>query len=193
VKSWISLILAAIFLISIAVFNIRQPKKPIALPTLITHATPTIIPSPTLSSTDCQITDMKGTISFEGAAGSIYGTITLTNTSTVPCTLSLKNNLKLNYLSTVKNISVTYTGTPSAQAYKLFPKNSVYALIHMPNGPQCQSDIHQVQASLSYMMSTSQEISFTSRGKSEFMINSCTNQEDITKIDISELSLKPLP
>jgi hypothetical protein len=193
VKSWISVIFAVIFLASIVVFNIRQPKAPLPQPRITPEVSPTETPLPTLSTTDCQLASLLGTVTFEPAAGNIYGTAKLTNISKEFCMISLNKNLQLTYLPTIKNINVVYTGTPSAASYKLFPNSSVYALIHMPNGPQCQSPLHQAQGSLSYQINTSQTLNFTSQNQPDFMINVCTDISDITTIEISSFSPRPLP
>jgi hypothetical protein len=194
VKSWISLILAVIFLTSVVIFNIRQPKTPIKLPPIAPKPSPTVTPIPTLSSTDCQIKDLQGTITFEGAAGSVYGNVKLTNITNKPCEIQLTNTntLTLTYLPTIKNIEVTNTGSSSAYVYKLYPNSSLYSLIRMQNGPQCQSPLNQVQASLSYPLGN-QNVIFTSLGKPYFMINACSNASEMTKVDISPLSPQPGP
>jgi len=188
VKSWISLILAVIFLIAIVIFNIRQPKKAVEIPNPALVTSPTAIPTPTLSSNDCVLTDMQGTVTFEPGAGNVLGTIKLTNISNHPCMMSLSNTIQLVFLPTIKNISTKFTDPPSNSSYELSPKSSLYALIRMPNGPQCSTPIHQVQASLNYKINSSQTLTFMNQTKEDFMINACSSPSEITTVEISSFS-----
>ncbi len=192
-KSWISLILAVIFLTSIVVFNIRQPKKPITSLPSASSPSPTATPLPTHISDECRNESLRGTITWEPAAGNLYGNVKLTNISQRPCTLSLSSKLQLSHLPTVKNIAVHYTGTQSAYISKMSPNTSFYATIHMPNGPQCQSGLYQVQAGLSYEITSAESLTFTTSGKPSFMMNICTDPAEITTVDISPLSIQPGP
>lgn len=190
-KSWISLILAVVFLTAIVIFNIRQPKKPIARPVITPQASPTPTTIPRLTNDECRSESLLGTINLESAAGNLYGKVKLTNISQKPCVILLKNKLELSYLPIVKNVAVNYVGTPSAGMSKLFPNASFYATIHMPNGPQCRSDIYQAQIGLSYQINALETIIFTTQGKPSFMMNVCTDPIEVTKVDISPLSIQP--
>lgn len=192
-KSWVSVILAVIFLTSIVIFNIRQPKKPITKPPTTPHVSPTVTPIPTIGSDECRSDALKGSISWDAAAGNLYGSVKLTNTSQKSCVMSLSNKLQLSYLSTVKNITVNYTGTPSAYTSKMYPNTSFYATIHIPNGPQCQSSSYQAQVGLSYQINSEEVITFSSSGKPNFMMNICSNPKEITRVDISPLSAQKGP
>ncbi|CAN5172809.1 hypothetical protein BH09PAT1_BH09PAT1_5320 [soil metagenome] len=192
-KSWISIIFALIFLCAVVIFNIKQPKS--ALPNFINTptATPTLSPTPTISSSACLPSALQATISFEPAAGNIYGTAKLTNASTQLCTIFINQQLQLALLPTIKNVKINYTNVLTPQTFTLQPKTSLYALVHMPNGPQCQSSLHQVQASLSYEIMPGQPIAFMNNNKSDFLINACQSSSDITTVDIATFSAKPLP
>ena len=192
-KSWVSVIIAVIFLTSIVVFNIRQPKKPLAHPIVTPQTSPTSTPIPTLTSDECRIKSLRGTISLEPAAGNMYGNVKLTNISQKPCSISLKNKLQLSYLPTVKNVKTNYVGTPSAGMSKLFPNASFYATLRMPNGPQCKSSVYSAQIGLSYEINALETLFFTTQGKPNFMTNVCTDPLEVTKIDISALSIQPGP
>lgn len=190
-KSWISIILAVIFLSAIVIFNIKQPN-PLPVSNLSPTPTATLTPTPTLSPSSCLPNSLQATLSFQGAAGSIYGTARLTNISSRPCTLTHNKQLQLTYLPTIKNITVIHSGIIANQLFNLNPKSSLYAQIRMPNGPQCQSPIHQVQASLNYEVVPGQLVTFTNNGKPDFLINACQGKE-MTEVDIATFSAKPLP
>jgi hypothetical protein len=193
VKSWVSVILAVIFLGSVVVFNIRQPSKPIARSIITPQASPTSTPIPTLGSDECRNESLRGTINLEPAAGNLHGSVKLTNISQKPCVISLNNKLQLSYLPTVKNVTANYVGTPSAGMSRLFPNASFYATLSMPNGPQCKSSLYQAQIGLSYQINTLETIIFTTQGKPSFMMNVCTDPIEATKVDISPLSIQPGP
>ena len=190
-KSWISIILALIFLSAVVIFNIKKPKD-FAIPKLLPTATPKLTPTPTIPPNSCVPTQLQATITFEGAAGSIYGTAKLTNTSKNPCVILLNQQLQLAYLPTIKNVTVNYTGKPTGISYTLEPKGNLYALVRLQNGPQCQSPIHQVQASLNYEVIPGQMVTFMNGLKPDFLINACTAESDLTQVDIASLSATPV-
>lgn len=194
-KSWISLILAVIFLSAVVIFNIKRPQPVVPngqpTPTPKSTPTPTLVPIP-LSST-CNAASLSATIAFEGAAGSIYGTAKLTNIGTSSCSINLSRQLELVLPSYVKNITTNYQGTSSAMLYTIKPMATLSATIRIPNGPQCSGPVKPIQAALRYPITEDTSVTFHNSGKETFTINSCEKIADITKVDISTFSATTLP
>ncbi len=139
----------------------------------------------------CQSTDLAAKAEFEGAAGSVYGTFTITNTSDKDCTLVGQNSIQLNYDSNINNIKVNFAKPTATERYQLSPGASVTTQLQIPNGPQCSSEVQPVTVSYRYFMENNQQLTFTdAQGQKSFMINGCASSNDITNIEAGSFSTK---
>lgn len=139
----------------------------------------------------CQSTDLAAKAEFEGAAGTVYGTFTITNTSTEDCTLVGENSVQLNYDSNINNIKVNFAKPTATERYQLSPGASVTTQLQIPNGPQCSSDVQPVTVSYRYFMENNQQLTFVdAQGQKSFMINSCVSSNDITNIEAGSFATK---
>ncbi|MCU0653277.1 MAG: DUF4232 domain-containing protein [Candidatus Pacebacteria bacterium] len=138
----------------------------------------------------CDPASLKAVVQFEGAAGNIYGRFAITNISAEACTVEGKNFVRVDYdADLAKNIDVVRAGLSSVQTYTLAPSASIWALIHMPNGPQCGSAINQVTTSYGYSIGAGKEVAFAdSTGKSQFIIQACAAVTDRTQVRITNMS-----
>lgn len=143
----------------------------------------------------CNPGDLEAKLSLEGAAGNIYGSMSITNNGSRPCSIAGNRYPRLDYdTETAKNISVVNEGLPSVREFRLEPGASVYSKIHMPNGPQCSSEIKTVAVKISYEIAPQTEIVFRdNRGRQEFTVAACSASADITQIEITNLSDQSLP
>lgn len=132
----------------------------------------------------CQSTDLTAKVEFEGAAGSVYGTFTMTNTSEADCTLAGENSVQLSYDSTINNIKVNFAEPTATVQYPLKAGASITAQLQIPNGPQCSSDVQPVSVAYQYHLANQQLLTFVDgQGQKSFMINACTSPNDITNIE----------
>ncbi len=137
----------------------------------------------------CSVQNLSSTLSFQGAAGNMYGTAQIKNLSSKSCYVSGKNFLTIQFSSPTSNIKLAYKTPESNQTYLLGPQESIYALIHYPNGPQCSSSIKQVSTSFTYQIAQGALLTFHDMsGKQMFLITGCSAQSDITQVDISAFS-----
>jgi hypothetical protein len=138
----------------------------------------------------CATNDLKASVGFEGAAGNIFGTFTITNISNKKCQINGRNYITPNYDQNGNfNVSITNSGLPSVSAYELLPDQSVYASIHLPNGPQCSSSIKYVPVTYSYSIADSSSVAFSdSNNNKNFSISACQANKDITQVTITNLS-----
>lgn len=147
---------------------------------------PTTFPT---SNLECNNNQLSALITTEGAAGSIYGNLTITNTSDSECQISLGNLVKAKF--SANNISYNYTVTSASQPFTLQPNQKVYSQIHYPNGPQCQSTISSKPISLVYE-SGSLSLNFKDmNGNTSFNISACLGTEN-TLINIWPVSATPI-
>jgi hypothetical protein len=147
----------------------------------------------------CSAADLSAQVVFEGAAGTIYGTLSIKNISDKTCTIAGNGFPTLNYdEKTVKNLNVIDLGLPSVNHYTLEPGLAVYGRINFPNGPQCSSGIHVVNATLTYGISPDITITFENvlpqggQNRPEFSITACDANKDITDVKITNLSDQPI-
>ncbi|CAN5337193.1 hypothetical protein BH10PAT1_BH10PAT1_0700 [soil metagenome] len=138
------------------------------------------IVKPNVTTNYCTSDQLSANITSEGAAGSIYGTLTLTNNSATACNVALGNSVNAVFLA--NNISINYEATDAKEDFLLNPAAEVYSQVHFPNGPQCQSGI------------TEQDVSFQYQTKliGSLKIQACKSQDEPTVIDIWPLSKTPI-
>lgn len=175
-------------------FSASKPVCPAIKPAVCPPAKP-VAESPA----PCAPADLSAQASFEGAAGTIYGTLSIKNISDKTCTIAGNAFPKLDYDQTsVKNLNVINLGIPSAKQFAIEPGSAVYAQIRFPNGPQCGSGINIVNATLSYAISPEISVAFDNvlggAGKNQpvFSITACDAGKDITDVKITNLSDIPV-
>lgn len=161
-------------------------------PSPLVFVTPT--PSPNVEdATLCQVNQLSAQVEFEGAAGSTYGTFTLSNTSVQDCAIVGENMIQLQYSSDINNIKVNPDQNTTRERYQLPAGQSLYAHVRMPNGPQCNSEPKQVPVKYHYTIGNGQTLFFTdSSGTDTFLLTACSSPNDITQIEMSSLSDQPL-
>jgi len=135
----------------------------------------------------CQRDQIKATFSSEGAAGNIYGQLTMTNISSKPCHISLGNTITIT--TDTHTIVSNYTQKSPTTDFVLAPGATVYSHVHFPNGPQCQSGV--AQKAISFLYTT---IEFRSITKTPILVQACVSPSEKTIIDIWPLSqIAPTP
>jgi hypothetical protein len=138
----------------------------------------------------CTYENIKGTVNFEGAAGNVYGTLIMTNTSDSTCLVKGDGFATINFSTEeAKNIKVI-NGKPSGEKeYSLDPGETLKAQIHYANGPQCSSLPRQVNISIEYTLSPLSSVTFSNRdGRNDFSIPACENPKEITYVDVTAFS-----
>lgn len=150
-----------------------------------------IQPSSDNQKTYCQTSNLIATIQFSGAAGSIYGNLTIKNASSVSCQIEGSNFVDLTYQ--VNNISVNHEGDVGPATITLEPNQEVYSQIRYQNGPQCSSTIKQTPVKFTYATSPDSFITFANEDEQTTQeITTCTNTSEMTQITTWGLSTKPL-
>lgn len=149
-------------------------------------------PSPTPPSTVlCTPKDIEAAITTEGAAGNIYGTLTLKNISSKNCQIAGDNFVGVQ--DTATNIVASPLGKDGPEEIILNPHQIVYAQIHYPNGPQCSSGIIETPVVFSYRISPKDTVVFHSRDNaSVIQVTTCISSQEMTQIDVSSISLQLL-
>lgn len=137
----------------------------------------------------CTTSQLSGTVDPSPGAGNVYATVTITNISNTSCQIIGNNTLSINYPNSVTNFQVTPQGTPTTAKFNLEPNQSIYSLIHYPNGPQCSSQITGVDAGVSYTISQTETLALTPTNASTLEIPSCANPSEITTIDVYPFSI----
>ncbi|HAU07931.1 MAG: hypothetical protein UW46_C0001G0087 [Candidatus Yanofskybacteria bacterium GW2011_GWF1_44_227] len=128
---------------------------------------------------------------FEGAAGNIFGTFIIKNNSENTCQIDGKTFVEANFDKDLyTNINLINDGLAGTSIYVLKPQESVYAAIHIPNGPQCSSKIRSVPTTFSYAISPDNSIIFNinNQAKKEFLITACGAAGEFTDVSITNLS-----
>jgi hypothetical protein len=138
----------------------------------------------------CSSQNLKATITTEGAAGNIYGTLTLKNVSNKNCSIIGKNFLDASY--SAENLTTAHQGSEGEALILLEPGKAVYSEIHYPNGPQCSSGITQASVVFSYKISPSDEVDFADQnGSISQKVTVCNSVTEKTNIDLWSISKSP--
>lgn len=141
----------------------------------------------------CAPNQLQANLSLEPAAGNIYGTFTIKNTSNTTCQVSGNSFITANYASTIKNIAVTHVGEPTQSTYTLEPNQTLYSQLHYPNGPQCSSAAQSTPVTFRYAVSPNKSITFTnSNGNTAQNVATCKASDEETTIQIWNISDKPI-
>lgn len=158
---------------------------PSPTPTVTSQTTPTTQPSPSSSaSAYCKPTQLQAYMQPDVAAGNVYVTLTIRNTSTTSCQVTGNNLPKVDYPLSVTNFKTDTKKQSTTAVFTLAPTKTIYSLIHYPNGPQCSSQATNVDAGVSYAISANDTISFKPTSGTTLQIPSCGSASDITTIDL---------
>lgn len=139
----------------------------------------------------CDPTQLKSLIELEGAAGNIYGILSVQNISTKKCDIVGSNFV--NVVSSARNLTTKHVGKSGQATYSLTPSQTVYSQVHFPNGPQCNGNTEQSTLTVTYNISPTNSVTFQDlTGKSAQTITVCAKDTDITKVDLWSLSTQPI-
>lgn len=140
----------------------------------------------------CNPEQLRVTMQLEPAAGNIYGSITLTNTSQKACDIVIGQKIQANVPPTIKNLTIAYLGSEDKETVTLTPGQSIYSQLHYPNGPQCSSGIVSTPVILTYPLANNQTLTLTDKNNSQVKVATCQNPVDMTTLDLWYFSTKPL-
>jgi hypothetical protein len=186
----IALSVAGTFLIS--KFSPQNADVVTLTPTKAVSQTPTQVNTkPTATqATFCQANQLSAKLTSQGAAGSIYDALEMTNTSTTPCSVDLGNTVTAKFEA--KNIVTNDQSTVHTENFILKPNATVYSQVHYPNGPQCQSGITPQPISIFYK-SDQTSIAFEPNIQTgKLLVQACTSESEKTTVDIWPLSKNPI-
>jgi hypothetical protein len=164
-----------------------QNVIPSPAPTQTVQSTPTQAGSATTGDF-CTPSQLDANLEPEVAAGNLYAQITLKNNSQTTCRIVGNNTLKVGYPVSVTNFQTVIKSRPTTPVFTLTPNQTIYALIHYPNGPQCSSEATTVNAMVSYTISPTDSVSFKPTSGTTLDIPSCGNASEITTIDLYSFS-----
>lgn len=187
---------AGYFLIS--KFSPQDNNSAVAYPstsTISQSQTPTQANAKTTATqtTFCQANQLTAKLTSQGAAGSIYDALEITNMGTKSCELEIGNIVRAMFddkYIVPKNIVIHYVQTIPAYSFTLVPGAKVYSQIHYPNGPQCQSGIEPIQ--ISFVVDQSDIIFKPGAQSKNLMIQACKSDAEKTTVDIWPLSKNPI-
>ncbi|MGI8420521.1 MAG: DUF4232 domain-containing protein [Candidatus Levyibacteriota bacterium] len=190
-------ILLLILLIAGGVYIYQQkhlavaPGRSTAIPTPTKQPTPTITPLPTVTlDSYCTSANVTGTISLDGAAGNIFGTLTLKNISTKACAINANNFIQAT--STAKNITITQEGKIGLKYINLQPNQTIYSQVHYPNGPQCNGTTKAQTITFAYQISPSQTVTFEDKNNNlDQALTACAADDEKTAIEVWSISSSP--
>lgn len=177
--------LGVVFLLCIGVSVCLHLSNPISPSTVSPSLSPTStsVTTPTTSQLSlCTPQDLSGAVTFEGAAGSIYGTFIITNKSTNTCTIIGQSSVSLQYDADIKNIAVHQKSPVKEVRVELLPHTSISAMAQFPNGPQCSSDIKKLPVTFSYQLENNTTVAFSN---DSFQLTGCSDEAEITTIEVS--------
>lgn len=153
-----------------------------------TQETPVNQPSDNSQAVFCTPSQLQATADPEVAAGNAYVTLTIQNTSQTTCEVVGNNSLIVDYPNSVTNFQIAHKGQSTTPVFTLEPGQTIYSLVHFPNGPQCSSEATDVDSMVSYDISQNDSVSFTPTQGSTIAIPSCGNPSEITTIDLYPFS-----
>lgn len=153
-----------------------------------TQQAPVNQPSDNTQVVFCTSSQLQATADPEAAAGNVYVTLTIQNTSQTACEVVGNNSLSVGYPNSVSNFQIAHKGQSTTPVFTLEPNQTIYSLVHFANGPQCSSEATDVDSMVSYDISQSESVSFTPTQGSTIAIPSCGNASEITTIDLYPFS-----
>ena len=186
-KILIPLALVFLVVVGIIVYVYKTPMSQLAVTPLLTP-TPEITASPTTPG--CSKDQLTGILTSQGAAGSIYVDVKITNISTVACNVNLGNSIVAQI--SANNITTKYQ-TPAAgsEEFNLAPNASLYSRLHFPNGPQCSGSVNPQSVSFVYDPKGIALQLKTSDNKNYLIVQACQGNEN-TQIDIWPVLSSPI-
>ncbi len=155
--------------------------------TVTPSPTPTTNP-PSTQSTFCTSAELQATMDEEVAAGNAYVQIMLKNISSASCQVIGNNILSVGYPNSVTNFTTVTKRQPTTPTFTLSPNQTIYALVHYPNGPQCSSQATDVNSMISYAVSSNDTVSFKPTRGDTLLIPSCGKASEVTQIDLYPFS-----
>jgi hypothetical protein len=154
----------------------------------ITSVTQPIRMSPAQEQIFCLPTQLKASIDSQGAAGNIYGKITIKNISQTTCHVIGNNELKVEYPTSVQNFQIVQKGESATEIFTLAPNQAIYSLIHFSDSPQCSSKLINIATFVTYAFSRKDILIFSSNRGNIITIPSCENVSEKTQIDLYPFS-----
>ncbi|MEO6509286.1 MAG: hypothetical protein ABIO02_05000 [Patescibacteria group bacterium] len=178
------IIIATLLGVFVVISSLKKTST--SIPTKVSKP-PTISKIP---DNNCTKKSLEATSSFEGAAGTVYGTFTIKNISDQECAFPQSNYLAANFDKTlIKNLNPVHTGHPEFQVYILKPQEALSTTITYPNGPQCGGAVKQIPVTFSFNLSPQGEVIFPNVDeKAETMINICEDSSVQTEVKIAPFS-----
>jgi hypothetical protein len=171
----------------------NSSSTPTATPTTTTGVSPTMEANPTsTTSAFCTPSQLQATTQTEVAAGNAYVQIMLKNNSSTSCQVIGNNTLSVGYPNSVTNFTIVSKKQPTTPTFTLTPNQTIYALVHFPNGPQCSSQATDVNSMVSYEVSEKDSVSFKPTMGDTLLIPSCGKATEVTQIDLYSFSTSPV-
>jgi len=155
-------------------------------------APPSSSPAPSASPTsqNCQLDELKASVLFDGAAGSINGNFTIQNISDHVCILPGQNLLRLQYDPMITSINVVSDQPMTPKDYSLAPHDTLVATARIENGPQCSSGILPVDVTYIYDYPKDRALIFKDdTGLQNFPINVCALPKEKTRVTLTSFAL----
>lgn len=155
---------------------------------------PVVTQTPTISITPattpfCFAKNVTTSIDTEGAAGSMYIKLRIKNNAAVDCQIQADSVIEVNVQDHPKNVTSLPQSTPEHSVLLLSPQAEAYAQLRVPNGPQCTAPVTR-DVHIRYRISPDDTVQFNSDTKTS--IQTCTDEKEVTKIDIWPWSLQPI-
>ena len=172
---------ATYFLLKNSTTNSPSAPTPTPAPTSM------VITSPTQSAF-CTPLQLQASMETEVAAGNAYVQVMLKNISTTSCQVIGNNTLSVGYPNSVTNFTTDVKRQPTTPLFTVAPNQTIYALVHYPNGPQCSSQATDVNSMVSYAISGNDTVSFKPTMGDTLLIPSCGKATEVTQIDLYPFS-----
>lgn len=185
-------LLFLIVLAAFALFEYSGNKTSILVTPSITPTTqPTFTPS---TATSCSAQAIDATARIEPAAGNVFITAVLKNTSKATCFLDGGTYADFSYdKAKYKTTTIVTVGPAPRGMIELLPGQALYAAIRYPNGPQCSGGVQQIPTMLTYTLVDGSVLHFNDGETTEkFSLQGCIGTEDITEIIVNPFSTQEL-
>ncbi len=173
--------LLVLFILVAIIFYIIGRGKSVSLPAPNPSQTPDIA--------FCKPENIDSKIEFEGTAGSIYGTLTLQNKTSLPCYVVGDNYVDVRYdLRSVQNVTVVPQEKPQESLYQLEPHQTLYSQVRFQNGAQCGSETKTINVIYAYRITHASEVTFKNKdNQSNNSLSICSSNAK-TKVEVWPLS-----
>jgi hypothetical protein len=139
----------------------------------------------------CDGRDIKSTYVADGAAGSIYGTLTMTNTSNGIC--QIYGDSYVTAAVEAGNVNLVRINKNSAAPIVLQPGQSIYSQTQYQNGGQCSDGTLNSTLTLSYRISSRDTVYFQDPGGDTHQnITICKSASEPTELKVWALANDPI-